>query len=370
MTTHWMFQEAVTTVVPLPGSVEQALCGRLIDRLIPGNAPRMQRLKQLVEFVAPCDAPALVIGPSGSGKELVAEALHRLSGRRGEFVAVNCAAIPAELLEGELFGHEKGAFTGAERSRTGLIELAAGGTLFLDEIGDMPLAMQAKLLRVLESRQIRRVGGNGTVSVDFRVVAATHRGLEAMVTAGTFRADLFYRLSAFPLDVPALSERPGDLPVILERLVEDQRKQTPGFPAPEFDTSALRALAARDWPGNIRELRSIVQRAFAFFGGQTVTAREVERNLIQMQPPLAEENRCEWPEAPSPAGDASSFDAALSKGVDLDLRIYLRDIEVSLIEAALGQTAGCVTRAAEALRLRRTTLIEKMKKYGIAAAAI
>ncbi|MFD1808704.1 sigma 54-interacting transcriptional regulator [Gemmobacter lanyuensis] len=229
MTTHWMFQEAVTTVVPLPGSVEQALCGRLIDRLIPGNAPRMQRLKQLVEFVAPCDAPALVIGPSGSGKELVAEALHRLSGRRGEFVAVNCAAIPAELLE-ELFGHEKGAFTGAERSRTGLIELAAGGTLFLDEIGDMPLAMQAKLLRVLESRQIRRVGGNGTVSVDFRVVAATHRGLEAMVTAGTFRADLFYRLSAFPLDVPALSERPGDLPVILERLVEDQRKQTPAFP--------------------------------------------------------------------------------------------------------------------------------------------
>ncbi|MFN7050952.1 MAG: sigma 54-interacting transcriptional regulator, partial [Gemmobacter sp.] len=277
-------------------------------------------------------------------------------------------AIPAELLEGELFGYEKGAFTGADRARVGLIEQAKGGTLFLDEIGDMPLAMQAKLLRVLETRSIRRVGGNQTVKVDFRLVAATHRQIREMAEAGKFREDLYYRLAVFPLDVPSLAERPGDLPIIIDRLLEDCSVTS----RPRFALSAIRALATRRWPGNIRELRAVVLRAAALFAGNEIGAEEVEHNLLPFAPPGMESLRPSAPAAiPAEGGvPASEIEDALERRGAVDLRIHVRDIEVSAIESALRHAEGCVSRAALMLRLRRTTLIEKMKKYGISPQAI
>lgn len=341
---------------------------KLVDRLIPGNAPPMRQLKRLVEMLAPSEAPVLITGPSGAGKELVAQALHRLSGRKGQLIAINCAALPAELLEGELFGTERGAYTGADRARAGLIEQAEGGTLFLDEIGDMPLALQAKLLRVLETRTLRRLGGTTSVTLDFRIVAATHRDLDALAASGEFREDLKFRLAVFPLSLPPLSARTGDLPLILSRLLDDSAGAMPGAPLPEFDDTALRALAAHDWPGNVRELRSVVQRACLLFAGQRVTGREVRDNLLRFALPV--------PAGQPPAALSLPADGSLPRPEvlrealaatpgDLDLRIYLRDIEVTLIEAALERRKGCVSQAADALRLRRTTLIEKMRKYGI-----
>jgi sigma-54 dependent transcriptional regulator, flagellar regulatory protein len=344
----------------------------MADRLIPGASSVMRAMKRLVATMAPADAPVLITGPSGSGKELVAEALHRLSGRKGEFVALNCAAIPAELLEGELFGTERGAYTGADRARAGLIEQAEGGTLFLDEIGDMPASLQAKLLRVLETRMVRRLGAAAPVQMDFRLVAATHRSLADMAREGTFREDLFYRLAVFPVEVPALNARLTDLPLILDRMLDDRACAYPGKPLPEFDASAYRALAAHDWPGNVRELKTVMLRACLLFPGKKVTAREVRENLLTFACPEPEADSAR-PSAPMPeeAGlpGIDLFQQALGQGTtNLDLRGYLRDIEVALITAALERTDNCVSRAADALRLNRTTLIEKIRKYGITRA--
>lgn len=335
-----------------------------VDQMIPGTSPRMQHLKRLIGLVAANDSPVLILGETGTGKELVAQALHRLSGRRGDFVAINCAAIPADLLEGELFGHEKGAVTGADRTRPGLLEAAQGGTLFLDEIGDMPMSMQAKLLRVLESRQIRHLGGQAMTDVDFRLVAATHRGLPMMVEQGSFRQDLYFRLAVFPLTVPSLAERPGDMPVILDRILADLCPSDTA-PRPTFDPSALRALAAHSWPGNIRELRAVACRALALFPGRTVTAQMLVHNLLSFTPPGSED--LSLPVMPLAGPDGNPFDQALANCGGLDLRIHIRDIEITAIEAALRRSRGCVSGAAELLHLRRTTLIEKMKKYGINA---
>ncbi|MGZ3217066.1 sigma-54 interaction domain-containing protein [Paracoccus sp. T5] len=345
----------------------------LADRLIPGSSAPMRQVKRLVTMLAPADGPVLVTGQSGSGKELVAQALHRLSGRKGQLVAVNCAALPAELLEGELFGSERGAYTGADRARPGLIEQAEGGTLFLDEIGDMPLGLQAKLLRVLETRMVRRLGGAAPVRMDFRVVAATHRDLDQMVAEGTFRQDLLYRLSVFPVQMPALAQHIADLPEILGCLLDDLAVGAPGQPMPEFDDSAMRSLMAHDWPGNVRELRTVAQRACLLFPGRRVTAREVKDNLFSFA--VADDGAGRpWPQAPHPAQAglpaADHFRDSLAAGLsDLDLRCYLRDIEVALITAALDRHDGCVSRAAHSLRLRRTTLIEKMRKYGVGRGA-
>ncbi|MEY4696483.1 MAG: hypothetical protein RIT14_911, partial [Pseudomonadota bacterium] len=316
------------------------------------------------------DAAVLVRGPTGAGKELVAEAIHRASGRTGALVAVNCAAIPAELLESELFGHERGAFTGADRARPGRIEQAAGGTLFLDEIGDMPLALQAKLLRVLETRRIQRVGASSEQMVDFRLVSATHRDLTKAVDTGIFRADLFFRISVFPLTVPSLAERTADIPQILARLIEGHCAANPALEAPHFDAGAVRALSAHSWPGNIRELKNVLMRAFVMLPGRMVTARHVRDNLLGMAMPDPETDGASLPEPPAPQlpgvlPDPSQFHDALTRLGDIDLRGYIRDIEVALIEAALDKRQGNVAQAAEALRLRRTTLIEKMKKFGI-----
>lgn len=362
MTSHFVFaaQGAAWTV--------EDNC--VLDRMIPGAAPAMQAMKRLIGQMAPANAPVLVTGPSGAGKELVAEALHRLSGRKGAFVAVNCAAIPADLLEGELFGSERGAYTGADKARAGLIEQAEGGTLFLDEIGDMPVALQAKLLRVLETRMVRRLGSGQPVQMDFRLVAATHRDLGQEARAGRFREDLFYRLSVFPVAVPALADRLVDLPLIVDRLLDDHAVAHPGQPMPEFDVTAFRAMCTYDWPGNVRELRSIVLRACVLFPGRRVGAREVRDNLMHFSMP----DRPTPDDATSDArlpdtsnlADMEQVKAALADvPTNLDLRGYLRDIEVALICAALDQTGNCVSRAADRLRLRRTTLIEKIRKYGI-----
>ncbi|MGP3697196.1 sigma-54 interaction domain-containing protein [Rhodobacter sp. NSM] len=360
MTSHFSLEGARSRPLTPPAG--------LIDQVIPGESLAIRRVKQLIGAVAVSDAPVLVRGSTGTGKELVAEAVHRASGRNGQLVAVNCAAIPAELLESELFGHEKGAFTGAERQRIGRIEMAQGGTLFLDEIGDMPLALQAKLLRVLESRRIARVGGTSEIDVDFRLVTATHRNLDAQVAKGGFRSDLYYRINVFPLELPDLRERTSDIPLILSRMLEDHLGRNPALDLPHFDAGALRSLAAHDWPGNVRELRNVLARAVVLFPGRMVTARHVRENLLQLAMPDPE-GQSELPPAAPPASqglpEPSQFQDMLGGRADLDLRGYLRDIEVALIEAALAQREGCVTRAADALRLRRTTLIEKMKKFGI-----
>ena len=365
MATHW--------IIPQTGQTAIKPARTLVDRLLPGSSTVMQAMKGLVATMAPSDAPVLISGPSGSGKELVAEALHRMSGRTGEFVAVNCAAIPAELLEGELFGSERGAYTGAERSRAGLIEQADGGTLFLDEIGDMPASLQAKLLRVLETRMVRRLGGTAPVKMNFRLVAATHRNLSEMAKAEKFREDLFYRLAVFPVEVPPLSARLSDLPEILDRLLDDQACAYPGKPLPEFDASAFRALCAHHWPGNVRELKTVLLRACLLFAGRKVSAREVRENLLTFASPEPVDHGSNWPSAPAPEEVGlpaiSLFHEALGKSKgNLDLRGYLRDIEVALISATLARTEHCVTRTAETLRINRTTLIEKIRKYGIVRA--
>lgn len=359
MTTHW--HQGKTIARPLP------LSEGMINQLIVGQSKAMQDVKRLITTVAVSDTPVMVLGETGAGKELVAEAVHRASGRHGKLIAVNCAAIPSELLESELFGHEKGSFTGADRQRIGLIEQADGGTLFLDEIGDMPGPLQTKLLRVLETRRVQKVGASHATSVDFRLVTATHRDLEARVADGSFRADLYYRIAVFPVTLPSLAERAVDIPLILARMISDRLAENPSLDAPHFDQSALRALAAHPWPGNVRELRNVLTRAFVLFPGRMVTARHVRENLLSLNMPSTDDAELPPAQMPEEQGlpDVGQFQDAMKSGVDLDLRGYLRDIEVAMIEAALDQQAGSVTRAADALRLRRTTLIEKMKKHGI-----
>ena len=256
-----------------------------IDSIIVGRSPPAVRLKRLIAMIATSTASVMIRGETGSGKELVAEAIHAVSGRKGKFVPINCAAIPVDLLESELFGYEKGAFTGADRQRIGRFETAQGGTLFLDEIGDMPLALQSKLLRALESRCIQRVGGGKDIAVDFRLVTATHSNLEQKVKDGAFRADLFYRMNVFPVTVPRLAERAADIPLILERMKQIRQSAHCSEVAPEFDASALGAFAAYDWPGNVRELRNILDRAYAMFPGRSVTGRHVRENLLALRVP-------------------------------------------------------------------------------------
>ena len=346
---------------------------------IVGSSPPIVRMRQLISMVASTSGSVLVLGPTGAGKELVAEAIHRESGRRGKLVSLNCAAIPSELLESELFGYEKGAFTGADRQRLGRFEQAENGTLFLDEIGDLPLNLQTKLLRVLESRTVQRVGGREDIKLNFRLVCATHQFLSNKVEAGEFREDLYYRLNVFPIEVPPLADRSSDIPEILTVLSAARRCEDANVDAPSFDTSALHALCTHKWPGNVRELRNVVDRAFILFGGREVTGRHVQENLLHMRVPdasLSDDQDVVWEEMGGLEGLTDfSTDGALPKPEDyrtwfehfdeIDLRRLIRDIEVVLIEAAIEKYCGSVSRAAEGLKLRRTTLIEKMKKLMI-----
>jgi DNA-binding NtrC family response regulator len=266
--------------VPLELPSKSTAAAATIERLpeLIGNAPCMLEVSRRIRLVAPRTTPVLIEGPTGSGKELVAEGLHRLSTRsRKPFVAINCAAIPEALLEAELFGHTRGAFTGAVQGRTGRIEAADGGTLFLDEIGEMPLSLQSKLLRFVESGELQRVGDNETVKVDVRIVAATHQPLAQHTQSGGFRADLYYRLAVFLIRTPSLSEHAQDLPLLVEHFMQKMGREAP---VKRVDPSALLKLAAHDWPGNVRELEHVLERGAILAGDEAVlTAREIDFGL-------------------------------------------------------------------------------------------
>ena len=349
-----------------------------INELIVGASAAAKELKRLIQLVAPSPATVLVQGETGTGKEIVARAIHNESGRRGSLIAVNCAAIPAELLESELFGHEKGAFTGAVNSRAGRVEQANGGTLFLDEIGDMPIALQSKLLRVLESKNVQRVGGSGEKNVDFRLVCATHQNLQGKIDSGDFRSDLYYRINVFPIDVPNLSVRVVDIPLLVEVILNQMELVDPKK-KPVFDKTALEALSKYDWPGNIRELKNVIERASVLFLGKSVNSDNVKQNLIKLKVPLEEEQSALWEASGSLAETNSFFQEEDTTQLPtpenfrswfefhsvIDMRRHLRDIEIVLIEAALDKTNGIVGQAADLLKIRRTTLIEKIKKFVI-----
>ncbi len=320
-----------------------------------GNAPAIARVRHMIGQVASYDTSVLITGESGTGKEVVARAIHAQSARRAmPFVAVNCGAIPADLLESELFGHEKGAFTGAISTRQGRFEMAEGGTLFLDEIGDMSLPMQVKLLRVLQERSFERVGSNQTRHCDVRIVAATHRNLEERIAEGRFREDLFYRLNVFPIETPALRERAEDLPVLINEFAELNEQKGRG--RLRLSRDAVRALQACAWPGNVRELSNLIERLAVLHPNAEVTVDMLpDRYRPEPGTPVA---------AVATGAPGASDAATFSLPEDgIDLRAYIQSVETGLIRQALDQADGVVAHAAELLNLRRTTLVEKLRKY-------
>jgi len=332
-------------------------------------------LRQLIEQVAGFDTTVLVLGESGTGKEVVSRAIHQRSPRRdGPFVAINCGAIPPDLLESELFGHEKGAFTGALTARKGRFEMAEGGTLLLDEIGDMSLPMQVKLLRVLQERSFERVGGNQTIRCNVRVIAATHRNLETRIAEGKFREDLFYRLNVFPIDVPALRERIADIPALVETIAAQLARTGRG--EVRFAAEALQALAAYRWPGNVRELTNLVERLAVLHPGGLVRVQDLPARYrseaapapavaLDDERPLAGLSAAAPPPSPAPVAAGAAPVPAHLPDDGLDLRDHMAGIELKLINEALERTQGVVAHAAQLLGLRRTTLVEKLRKYGI-----
>jgi sigma-54 dependent transcriptional regulator, flagellar regulatory protein len=327
-----------------------------------GHSARISAVRRLIEQVAGFTTSVLITGESGTGKEWVARYVHALSARAGlPFVPVNCGAIPADLLESELFGHEKGAFTGAISARVGRFEAAEGGTLFLDEIGDMSLPMQVKLLRVLQERIYERVGSNRPRPCDVRIIAATHRNLEAAIRDGTFREDLYYRLNVFPIELPPLRERLDDLPDLISNVLE--RCAGSGLSPVKVTPGAVRILKHYGWPGNIRELANLVERLCVLYPGGVVDIPQLPARYTESAP-LRESDRQEV--AAARAAGPPPQDLELPAD-GLPLKDYLEQIEVSLIRRALHEADGVIAHAAEKLQVRRTTLAEKMKRYGIPA---
>jgi sigma-54 specific flagellar transcriptional regulator A len=338
--------------------------GLQLFRSLVGTSRKVQQVRQLMEQVADKDVSVLITGESGTGKEVVARNLHYHSSRRDKpFVPVNCGAIPAELLESELFGHEKGAFTGAITARVGRFEMAEGGTLFLDEIGDMPLNMQVKILRVLQERTFERVGSNRTMSADVRVIAATHKHLEEMIESGDFREDLYYRLNVFPIDVPALRERVEDIPLLINELISRMEKEKRG--SLRMNSAAIMSLCRHEWPGNVRELANLVERLAIMHPYSVIGVQELPKKFRYVDD--YDENRpVEDSGMPSGIPGLIGLDApALLPVNGLDLKDYLSNLEKQLIQQALDEAGGVVARAAEKLRIRRTTLVEKVRKYGL-----
>ncbi len=357
----------------------------ILFRSLVGSSKPMNEVRFLIEQVAKTPASVLVLGESGTGKEVVARNIHNLSDRaKGTFVPINCGAIPAELLESELFGHEKGAFTGAISTRKGRFELAEGGTLFLDEIGDMPQPMQVKLLRVLQERTFERVGGSKSIKADVRIIAATHQNLEDMIKTGGFREDLYYRLNVFPIETPALRERKEDIPLLLKELLsrfEHEQGRTV-----RFTEKAIESLMEHPWAGNVRELSNLIERMLIMYGEQIVDVAELPHKYQHIE---VEEYTPEYPEELQEQDainelfsgfdyddDEADVDATIINGstqtesnagllpsAGLNLKEHLADLEVSLISQSLAKHDYVVARAAETLGMRRTTLVEKMRKY-------
>ena len=338
--------------------------GVQLFRSLVGTSRRVQQVRQLMEQVADKDVSVLITGESGTGKEVVARNLHYHSSRRDKpFVPVNCGAIPAELLESELFGHEKGAFTGAITARVGRFELAEGGTLFLDEIGDMPLNMQVKILRVLQERTYERVGSNRTQSANVRVIAATHKNLENMIEAGEFREDLYYRLNVFPIEMPALRDRVEDIPLLINELIARMEKEKRG--SIRLNSAAIMSLCRHDWPGNVRELANLVERLAIMHPYGVIGVQELPKKFRYVDD-LDENRPVDDNGMPSSVGGLIGMDApALLPVNGIDLKDYLGNLERQLIQQALDEAGGVVARAAEKLRIRRTTLVEKVRKYGL-----
>jgi len=375
--------------------------------MLSGNSLAIRRITTLIRQVAAHDSTVLLLGESGTGKEVAARTIHELSPRRNRpFVAVNCGAIPAELLESELFGHEKGSFTGAITSRKGRFEIAEGGTLFLDEIGDMSVAMQVKLLRVLQERVFERVGNHVSVSCNVRIIAATHRNLEESIARGSFREDLFHRLNVFPIDMPPLRERIEDLPMLVREFVAQNAAEGRG--RVQLSAAALAALGRHSWTGNVRELANLIERLSIVCAGRVVEVRDLPARYQPSEPmeidapaaqtpglaalaespdaivigsePLADEAVMQVLEtgraqaeaeadAPLPATASAATAADVQLPAEgLDLRAYLTAIERALIEQALANASGTVAHAARLLNLRRTTLVEKLRKLGIGTA--
>jgi sigma-54 specific flagellar transcriptional regulator A len=337
-------------------------------RSLVGTSRAVQHVRQMMEQVADTEASVLILGESGTGKEVVARNLHYHSKRRqGPFVPVNCGAIPAELLESELFGHEKGAFTGAITARSGRFELAEGGTLFLDEIGDMPLPMQVKLLRVLQERTFERVGSNRTQNADVRIIAATHKDLEKMIEEGTFREDLYYRLNVFPIEMAPLRERVEDIPLLMNELISRMEHEKRG--SIRFNSAAIMSLCRHDWPGNVRELANLVERMAIMHPYGVIGVMELPkkfRHVDDDDEQYATSLHDEMEERAAISAPMVVPEAQAMLPVEgLDLKEYLGNLEQGLIHQALEDAGGVVARAAERLRIRRTTLVEKMRKYGM-----
>lgn len=298
----------------------------------------MQRICRMIEKVAPSDATVLLLGESGTGKEVLAQGLHEASKRKGRFVAINCAAIPENLLESELFGYEKGAFTGAGKTTVGKIETANGGTLMLDEIGDLPMSLQAKLLRFLQERTIERVGGRQEIPIDVRIVGATHQDLKSQISEGRFREDLFYRLAEIVIEIPPLRDRSGDAVLLahafLRRFAADQRRQMLNM-----SDDAIRAIECHTWPGNVRELQNLIKRAFIMADGDRVTATDL--------------------------GLPSGFGDTANEQSSLDLRTIRETAERQAVVVAMARADGNIVKAAEMLGISRPTLYDLMKRLDL-----
>jgi DNA-binding NtrC family response regulator len=320
-----------------------------------GQSAPMQQVFALIQQVAPSKAAVLITGESGTGKELAARAIHQLSPRgAGPFVAINCAALPDTLMESELFGHEKGAFTGALDRRPGCFELAQNGTVLLDEIGDMPLATQAKLLRVLEDQRVRRLGGKSEIQLDVRVIAATNAPLDSAIRENKFREDLYYRLNVFPIPLPALRERKDDIPVLVEALVSNVNHKH-GTRVTDVSPDVIARLRAYDWPGNIRELRNVIERAAIIAGEGTVHLAHLPATVTGTRAASAAAH------AAAPEGAPSH--ATPGDGLHVPIGWTIEQAERALIERTLEHTGNNRTRAAEILGISQKTLFNKLKEY-------
>jgi DNA-binding NtrC family response regulator len=326
-----------------------------------GKSDAISAIRNEIETIADSGASVLITGPSGSGKDVVAQLLHQRSRRAARpFIALNCAAVAPDLLESEMFGHEAGAFTGATRARPGRFEAAHGGTLFLDEVGDMSAAMQAKLLRVLETRIVERVGGMLPIPVDVRLVAATSVDLSAAIDRGVFRSDLLYRLDVIRIEMPPLADRADDIPLLVQHFCAANGGSI------AFDAGATALLMAQPWPGNVRELKNVVDRAQAHLAGTTVTADALARLLRP-----AGSGRTPRPAPGAPPAGVFTIPAPslrdLSDG-GVDLKRILTELEAAYITEALAASGGGIAASAKLLGLQRTTLIEKMRRLQIGTA--
>lgn len=335
-----------------------------LTRSMIGESVAIDEVRKLIGLVAKTDACVLILGESGTGKEVAARNIHDLSTRAHKpFIPINCGAIPAELLESELFGHEKGAFTGAITARKGRFEMAQGGTIFLDEIGDMPLPMQVKLLRVLQERTIDRVGGSKSIAIDVRIIAATHRNLEAAIHEGVFREDLYYRLNVFPIEMPPLRERLDDISLLIDEL--NRRRKSEGVPTVTILPDALSTLSRYHWPGNVRELANLTERLAILFPNGNISARQIPDKFRKDQTTSDHIKNNERKIMLDLIRDCNQQTDNNQKNEGIDLNQCLLDAEVKFILEALEKTDWVVAKAARYLKIRRTTLVEKIRKYDL-----